>query len=98
MLHSAGAKRVERRVDALVLAREVGVVTDHGRLVYLGKPRLLFTERRLRQDAFQIFRLHVRLWEGVASAAFAAFIPDQIKRHPQPPPRRRRALLWSSSP
>src|SRR5829696_10361947 len=98
VLHRAGAQRVESRVDALVLAREVGVVTDHGGLVHLREAWLLLPERRFRQDVFELLDLHVRLREGIAPAAIAALVPDQVKRHRQPPPRRRRALLWSSSP
>src|SRR5215210_196471 len=98
VLHRAGAQRVERRVDALVLAREVGVVPDHGRLVHLGEAWLLSAERRLRKDALRLLRLHVGLWERVAPAALATFVPNQVKRHPQPPPRRRRVRLWSASP
>src|SRR5215211_661916 len=97
VLHRARAQGVERRVDALVLAREVGVVPDHGRLVHLCEAWLLFTQRRLRQDALQLLRLHVGFRERVASAALAAFVPDQVKGHRQPPPRRRRVRLWSAS-
>src|SRR5919205_2114782 len=79
VLHRTGAQRVERRVDALVLAREVGVVPDHGRLIYLREARLLFTERRLRQDALRLLRLHVGSRKRVAPAALTAFVPDQVK-------------------
>src|SRR5215210_5437472 len=98
VLHRAGAQRVERGVDALVLAREVGVVPDHGRLVHLGEAWLLLAERRLEKDGLRLFHLHVGSRERVASAALAAFVPDQVKGHRQPPPRRRRVRLWSFSP
>src|SRR5215210_389512 len=98
VLHSAGAEWIEGRVDTLVLAREVGVVPDHGGLVHLREARLLLAKRRLRQDALQLLRLHVGFRERVAPAAFAAFVPDQVKGHSQPPPRRRRVLPWCASP
>src|SRR5215216_4818546 len=93
MLHRARAQRVERRVDALVLAREVGVVPDHGRLIDLGEAWLLLTEQGLRQDGFKLFHLYVRLWEGIPPSALAAFVPDQVKGHLRPPPQRRRVRL-----
>src|SRR5215213_2770579 len=98
VLHRAGTQGVERRVDAFVLAREVGVVPDHGRLVDLGETWFLLTEHRLRQDALKLLRLHVGFRERVAPAPLAAFVPDQVKGHWRPPPRRRRVRPWSASP
>src|SRR3712207_1257457 len=98
VLHRAGAQRIEVRVYAPVLAREVGVVTDHGRLVHLGELRLLFASRLLREYLVEVCLLHVELREGVSPAALAAFVPDQATQHSQPPPRRSRALSWFSSP
>src|SRR5215218_8481491 len=98
VLHRAGAEGVEVRVYPPVLAREVGVVTDHGRLVHLGEARLLFASRVLGEDLVEVRLLHVELREGVAAPALAAFVPDQVTQHSKPPPRRRRAPSSSSSP
>src|SRR5215204_4232230 len=98
VLHRAGAEGVEVRVYPPVLAREVGVVTDHGRLVHLGEARLLFASRILGEDLVEVRLLHVELREGVAAPALAAFVPDQVTQHSKPPPRRRRALAWYASP
>src|SRR5215212_544571 len=81
VLHRAGTQGVERRVDAFVLAREVGVVPDHGRLIHLSETWFLLTERRLGQDALKLLRLNVRIRERIAPAALAAFVPDQVKGH-----------------
>jgi hypothetical protein len=59
VLHRARAERVEVRVYAPVLAREVGVVPDDGRLVDLGQFRLLLAERLLRKDLAKIRLVHV---------------------------------------
>src|SRR5918994_7681339 len=98
VLRRAGAKRVEVRVYTPVLAREVGVVPDHGRLVYLWQPGLLLAQCLLGQHLLQRHPLHVEPGESVTPTALAAFVPDQVIQHSQPPPQRRRALLLSSSP
>src|SRR3712207_2040107 len=98
VLHGAGAKGVEVRVYAPVPAREVGVVPDHGGLVYLRELRLLFAQRLFRHYLFEARLLDVELGEREAPAALAALVPDQATQHSQPPPRRRRDLSWSASP
>src|SRR3712207_6174425 len=98
VLHRAGPKGIEGRVYPPLLAGEVGVVTDDRGLVYLGELRLLFTLCFLRQHLVEVRLLHVELREGVASAALAPFVPDQVKRHSTPPPRRHPALSWPASP
>src|SRR3712207_4540285 len=97
VLHRAGAEGVEVRVNAPVFAGEVGVVTDHGRLVHLRQPWLLFAPGLLRQHLLQPYLLYVGPGEGVASAALATFVSYQVTQHSEPPPRRRRALFSSAS-
>src|SRR3712207_5698663 len=80
VLHSAGTEGVEVRVYTPLLAREVGIVTDHGRLVHLGEPRLLFAPRFFGKDLVEVRLLHVELREGVASAALAALVDRKSTR------------------